>query len=149
MTQWHLAQMNVGTALFPMGDPRIAGFVNRLDEINALAEESPGFIWRLKSDSGNATDIKLTDNPLFIVNMSVWESVEALFDFTYKTAHAPVMAKRREWFEKPVEMHMVLWWVEAGRFPDAKEGLERLAHLRAHGPSEQVFTFKQRFAAPA
>src|SRR3989442_657127 len=105
MTQWHLAQMNVGTALFPMDDPRFKGFMDRLDDVNVLAESSPGFVWRLKSDSGNATDIKLTDNPLFIVNMSVWESVESLFDFTYKTAHAPVMAKRREWFEKPVEVH--------------------------------------------
>lgn len=148
MAKWHLAQMNVGTALFPMDDPRIADFVNQLDEINALAEQSPGFVWRLQSDSGNATDIKLTDNPNFIINMSVWENADALFTFIYKSAHTEVMARRREWFARPVEMHMVLWWIEAGALPTAEEGLARLRHLNANGPSAHAFTFKQRFPEP-
>src|SRR5579862_4174792 len=83
MTEWHIAQMNVGTTLFPTDDPRIAGFMEKLDEVNAVADSSPGFVWRLQTESGNATDIKPTDNPNFIVNMSVWSSVEALFEFVY------------------------------------------------------------------
>lgn len=148
MTEWHIAQLNVGTALYDVDDPRMAGFTGRLDEINALADAAQGFVWRLQSDSGNATDIKLTDNPLFIVNLSVWDGIEALFDFAYKTEHARVMAGRRQWFEKPTEDFLVLWWVPAGALPSAEEALERLAHLRAHGPSERAFTFKSRFPPP-
>jgi len=148
MSGWHIAQMNVGTVRFPTEDPRLAGFMNRLDEINALAEASPGFVWRLQSDQGNATDIVLTDNPLFLVNMSVWESVEALFAFVYRTSHQGVMAQRREWFERPDEEYQVLWWIPAGTTPTPQDGLERLRHLQQHGPSPHAFTFRQKFAPP-
>jgi hypothetical protein len=148
MTDWHLAQMNVGTARHPMEDPRMAGFVSRLDAINALADESPGFVWRLQSESGNATDIKLAEDPLFIVNMSVWETVEALFDFVYRTVHAEVMAGRRDWFERPAEAYQVLWWVAAGHLPTPEEGLARLERLRREGPSAAAFTFKAKFPPP-
>ena len=148
MTEWHLAQMNVATALYPMDDPGMGEFMARLDEINALAEASPGFVWRLQSDSGNATDIQVSEDPRFIVNMSVWGSVEDLFDYAYKSAHRLVMAKRRQWFERPAEAYQVLWWVPAGHEPTVEEGLARLEHLRRHGPSATAFTFKQRFAAP-
>jgi len=148
MTGWHVAQMNVGTTLFPIGDPRIAGFVDKLDEINRLADSSPGFVWRLQSASGNATDIKMSDDPNFIVNMSVWASAEALFDFVYKTAHRLVMAQRREWFARPAGAYMVLWWVPAGTIPTVDNGLDRLAHLDAHGPSDYAFTFKEKYPAP-
>ena len=145
---WHIAQMNVGRTVAPLDSPAIADFMAALDSINALAEASPGFVWRLQSDSGNATDIKTTDDPLFIVNMSVWASVEALFDFVYKSAHTPVMGRRREWFERPAEAYQVLWWVPAGHRPTAAEGLARLDRLRLHGPSAHAFSFKQRFPAP-
>ena len=148
MTEWHIAQMNVATGLFPMEDQRMAEFVGLLDSVNALAEQSPGFVWRLKSEQGNATDIKVTDDPKFIVNMSVWQSVEALFDFTYKSAHRLVMAKRRQWFEPPTGAYQVLWRVKAGVFPTAEEGLERLRHLDQHGPTAVAFTFKHKFPPP-
>jgi hypothetical protein len=148
MSRWHIAQMNVGTVRFPTDDPRLAGFMNRLDEINALAEASPGFVWRLQSDQGNATDIILTDNPLFIVNMSVWADVEALFAFVYRSAHQGVMTKRREWFERPDEAYQVLWWIPAGVHPTPQEGLERLHHLQQYGPTQHAFTFRQKFPPP-
>jgi hypothetical protein len=153
MTQWHIAQMNVGTTVEATDHPQLADFMNQLDEINALADSSPGLVWRLQSESGNATDIKPTgtnapDNPNFIVNMSVWENVESLFDFVYKTAHRLVMARRREWFEKPVTGYQVLWWVPAGQQPTVEEGLAKLAKLNAEGPTPEAFTFKARFPAP-
>jgi Domain of unknown function (DUF3291) len=148
MSGWHLAQINVASALFPLEDPRIAEFVARLDEINHLADTSPGFVWRLKSESGNATDIKASDDPNLIVNMSVWANAEALFDFVYKTAHRLVMAQRREWFARPASAYTVLWWVPAGHQPTVAEGLARLAHLDREGPTAQAFTFNTKFPAP-
>ena len=148
MTDWHIAQMNVATALYPLEDPRIADFIAALDEVNALAERSPGFVWRLKSEQGNATDIKVTDDPKMIVNLTVWASVETLFDFVYKSSHRLVMARRREWFERPVRAYQVMWWIAAGSVPSVEDGLARLAHLDAQGPSPYAFTFKQKFPPP-
>ena len=145
---WHIAQMNVGRTVAPLDSPALAGFMAALDGINALAEAAPGFVWRLQSDSGNATDIKVSDDPQFIVNMSVWSSVEALFDFVYQSAHTPVMGRRRQWFEKPAEAYQVLWWVPAGHKPTVEEGLARLAKLNAEGPSPEAFNFKSRFPTP-
>ena len=145
---WHIAQMNVGTMLYPTDDPRIAEFMNALDEINAMADSAPGFVWRLQSEQGNATDIVLTENPRFLVNMSVWQNVEALFDFVYRTSHRLVMAKRRNWFERPDGAYQVLWWVPAGTLPTPLEGLERLRWLEQNGPSPHAFTFRQKYAAP-
>lgn len=147
-TIWHIAQLNVARAVAPLDSPTLAEFTAALDGINALAEASPGFVWRLKSDSGNATDIKVGDDPNFIVNMSVWTSVEALFDFVYRTSHTKVMARRREWFEKPAEAFQVLWWVPAGHRPTVDEALARLQQLRRHGPGPDAFTFKERYPAP-
>lgn len=141
----NIAQMNVATALYDLDDERMAGFVNRLDEINALADASPGFVWRLQSEEGNATGIRAGDDPRLIVNISVWETVEALFDFAYRSDHRLVMAQRRTWFAKPDEPHQVLWWVPVGHEPDVEEGLARLGHLRAHGATAYAFTFKQAF----
>ncbi|HTV51925.1 MAG TPA: DUF3291 domain-containing protein, partial [Steroidobacteraceae bacterium] len=119
-----------------------------LDEVNALAERSPGFVWRLQSASGNATDIQVSSDPRFLVNMSVWQSVEALFDFVYRTAHTRFMSRRREWFEKPVQAYQVLWWIPAGHTPSVAEALARLEQLRQHGPTHEAFTFKQPFPPP-
>lgn len=143
-----LAQINVGRTLHPLDDPRMAGFVGRLDAINALAEASPGFRWRLQSDSGNATDIQVTDDPQFIVNMSVWRDAEALFDFVYRSAHREVMVLRRQWFEPPAGAFQALWWVPAGHRPSVEEGLAAIARLQAEGPTPAAFSFKSRFAPP-
>jgi len=148
MNRWHIAQLNVGTLLYPLEDPRIAEFVAGLEEVNALADASPGFVWRLQSASGNAIDIKTSDDPNFIVNMSVWANVEALGDFVYKSSHRLIMVKRREWFARPANAYMVLWWIEAGTIPTVFEGLARLAHLQAHGASPYAFTFKDKFPPP-
>jgi hypothetical protein len=146
--EWHIAQMNVGTALYPLEHPGMAEFMGLLDEVNALAEQSAGFVWRLQSDQGNATDIKLSDDPQFIVNMSVWQNVEALFDFAYRSSHRLVLAKRRQWFAPPASAYQVLWWVEAGAIPTAEEGLARLHHLDRHGPTAHAFTFRHKFPPP-
>ena len=150
MTQsnWHLAQLNVGRIVAPTDSPVLAEFMSALDGINALADRSPGFIWRLQGDNGNATQILPTPDPYFLINMSVWRSIESLFDFVYRSAHTHVMARRREWFEKPVEAYLVLWWVPAGYIPSTEEALARLAHLHASGPSPYAFTFRQHYPPP-
>lgn len=148
MTQWHIAQLNVATAVAPLDSPELAEFMAALDGVNALAEASPGFVWRLKSDSGNATDIQYSGDPKFIVNMSVWQSVEALFEFVYRSAHTRVMVRRREWFAKPAEAFHVLWWVPAGHEPTVEEAMARLKHLRQHGATAYAFTFKERYPVP-
>ncbi len=146
---WHLAQMNVGTFRFQPEDPRLAGFMDRLDDINALADQAPGFVWRLQSDSGNATDIDVGEGPLFVVNMSVWTSVAALTDFVYQTSHRDVMIQRRQWFEKPAGPYQVLWWIAAGHFPLPEEGLSRLRTLAASGPTSDAFSFSRQFPPPS
>ena len=145
---WNLAQMNVAMARYPTDDPRMDAFMSRLDGVNALADSQPGFVWRLQSDSGNATDIDAGGGPMFLVNMSVWESVEALSDFVYKTVHRDIMLRRREWFEKATGAHQVLWWVEAGHTPSVEEGLERLAELDEDGPSARAFSFAKPWPPP-
>jgi len=147
-SEWHVAQINVGTIKYPQDDPRMSGFMNRLDEINALAERSPGYVWRMQSESGNATDIDVGGAALFIANMSVWVSVETLFDYVYKTVHREVMIQRRRWFERPADLYQALWWIPAGHIPSAEEGLFRIEVLKEKGPSPAAFTFNERFLAP-
>jgi hypothetical protein len=143
----HIAQMNVGTALYDLDDRRMADFVNNLDRVNALADATPGFVWRLQSGQGNATDIQVTDDPRFIVNMSIWETVPALFDYVYRSGHREVMVRRRQWFRKPESPYHVLWWIEEGVRPTIEQGLRRLEHLAEHGPTPNAFTFKTVFPA--
>jgi len=145
---WHIAQMNVATAVEALDHPQLADFVGQLDAVNALADGSPGFVWRLQCDSGNATDIQAGDDPRYIVNMSVWASVEALFAFTYQSAHRMVMARRRDWFQRPEGAYQVLWWVPEAHRPTVDEGLARLAKLNADGPTPEAFIFKARFPPP-
>ena len=113
----HLAQINIGRILHPIDDPRMAGFVAQLDPINALADAAPGFVWRLQSSSGNATDVVYGDDPFVLVNMSVWESLEALRDYTYSSRHIGVFRDRAQWFEKMDQPHYCLWWVPAATSP--------------------------------
>src|SRR5690349_16357562 len=119
---YHLAQINIARLTAPLDDPRLADFVAQLDEVNALAERAPGFVWRLKSDSGNALDIAYGDDPMLLVNMSVWESVEALQEFTYARRHLEVFRQRGKWFEKMAQPSYCLWWRPAGDPPTVAEG---------------------------
>ncbi len=145
----HLAEINVARLRYPLEDPRVADFVDNLDAINALAERSPGFLWRLKDDTGNATHISAFDDPLVIVNLSVWDSVEALHAFAYKTVHRRFVQRRNEWFDLFDGPYLALWWVEPGAWPDAAEGRRRLAHLDAVGPTAWAFTFRNLFEPAA
>jgi hypothetical protein len=143
----HLAQINIARMLAPIESPVMADFVNNLDRINALADSSNGFIWRLTNEANNATSIKIFDDDFLIVNMSVWTSVEALFHFTYQSSHTDIFRRRKDWFSKMDEMHMALWYVAAGTIPSTDEAKKRLAHLNAHGETPYAFSFKSAFTA--
>ena len=145
---WHLAQINIGKLVAPQGDPRVQPFFDALDWINALADASPGFVWRLKDESGNAMGISYSPDPLLAVNMSVWRDADARFDFGYRSAHTPVMARRRDYFQRFDGVYQALWWIEAGTVPTVSEGLSRLWLLGRFGPCPQAFTFKAQFPAP-
>ena len=136
----HLAQLNIGRIRYEVNDPRMADFMNNLQRVNALAERSPGFVWRYQDDSGNATNSRpFGDDPRMAINMSVWESVEALEKFVWQTVHTRFYARKHEWFEKLDGAYFVLWWVPAGHRPSVQEAIDRLEHLKAHGPSEHAF----------
>ncbi|MEW1777583.1 DUF3291 domain-containing protein [Streptomyces sp. NPDC086777] len=143
----HLAQLNVATLRYPLDDPRMAPFVDLLDTVNAAADDAPGFVWRLVEDgAADATALRPAGEDV-IVNLTVWETQEALWAFTYRSEHLDVMRRRREWFQRHAEAHLVLWWVPAGHLPTTGEALERLADLRAHGPSARAFTFASAHSA--
>jgi hypothetical protein len=132
----------------PTDDPRVAEFMDRLDEINAIADDTPGFVWRLQTEEGNATSIHAFDDPLLLVNMSVWESIDALYEFTYRSSHTEVMRQRAKWFDKHEGPYQVLWWIPARHIPTLDEAKERLAILIDEGPSPAAFTFRTRFDPP-
>jgi hypothetical protein len=141
----HLAQLNVARLRAPMDDPRIDDFRNNLEPVNALAEASPGYVWRLQDESGDATSIKAFDDDLMILNLTVWESIDALADFVFRTGHVEFLRRRREWFEAPTEAITCMWWIPEGTLPTVEEAIARLDHLRAHGPTATAFTFRTRF----
>jgi hypothetical protein len=146
MAHFDLAQINVARLRAPLESPQLADFVGALDRINAVADGSPGFVWRLQDEAGNATAL----SPLgaeFIVNLSVWRDAQSLREFVYRSDHVGVMQRRREWFDK-MEIYMALWWVPRGHRPPAEEGIERLDLLRSRGPSAAAFTFAKPFPAP-
>ena len=145
MSNWHLAQINVGELKRERGDPVVQPFFDVLDEINALAEKSPGFVWRLEDETGNATGIQIAPEAKFILNMSVWEGFDALFNFVYRSQHTPVMARRKDWFEHFGSTYQALWWVPAGHTPTIDEAIARLWVLEKYGPSPRAFHFKARF----
>ena len=146
---YELAQTNIGRARWPIEDLRMGGFVGRLAEINELAEQAPGFIWRLKDDSGNATNLKVTNDPRVIINLSVWRSVDDLKAFTYRSAHVESFQLRRHWFDLWDGPHLAAWWVPAGRRPTIEHALAHLELLARHGPTPEAFTLKQPFPPPA
>jgi len=144
---WQLAQVNIGRVRGQMTDPIMADFVAQLPAINALADDSPGFVWRLQTEDGDATAFRPYDDPTILINMSVWTDLASLRDYVYRSAHAPVLRRRREWFERFEGVYVVLWWVAAGQRPTLPEAVERLAHLEAHGPTPYAFSFRQAFDA--
>ena len=147
MSKYQLAQINIGNLAAPLDSPQLKDFVDNLDRINELAEASPGFIWRLKGDGNDATSLRpLGDNVL--VNMSVWRDIESLKDYVYRSAHTQIMRRRREFFTRMGESHMVLWWVAVGHEPSVAEAVQRLMHLRQHGPSREAFTFGEAYPPP-
>ena len=141
----HLAQLNVGRLRAPIEDPAIDDFRLNLERINALAEVSPGYVWRLQDENGDATSIKPFDDDLEIINLTVWSSIEALAEFTYRSGHLDFLRRRRDFFEVPTRPILCLWWIAEGTLPTVGEALARLEHLRAHGPTPNAFTFRQRF----
>jgi hypothetical protein len=147
--QWCLAELNVARLRAPLDDPATKDFVEALDAINALAEQSPGFVWRLQTGDGNATSIKVFDDELTITNMSVWESIDALNDYVYRSGHVQFLRRKREWFEHYGSVHLVLWWVPRGEIPTIDDALTRLAQLEQLGPTPGAFTFTKSFPAPA
>jgi hypothetical protein len=145
---YHLAQINIARLVAPIDDPRIADFVAQLDTINGLAESSPGFVWRLKSESGNSTDIAYNDDPFVIPNLSVWESLEALRNFVYRSQHVGVFKDRAKWFEKTDKANYCLWWIPAGHLPTVAEARARLEHYQLHGATSHSFWFSKFFPQP-
>jgi hypothetical protein len=142
----HLAQLNVARLVAPEGDPRVAPFFENLLRINQLGDDSPGFVWRLQDDSGlGATDIKAWDDPLMILNLTVWESVEALRAYAYRTEHVDFLKRRLEFFEPHAGPHLALWWIPEGEIPAVEDAIARIEHLAANGPSEKAFTFARIF----
>jgi hypothetical protein len=144
----HVALLNVARMRAPLDSPPLAEFVANLDPVNAVADGSPGFVWRHQDDNGNSTSVRVLDDDTLLVNLAVWESVDALAAFAYDGAHRDIMRKRRRWFDRMAEPYLVLWWVPSGHEPSVGEAVDRLLHLRTHGPTPEAFTFKDRFPAP-
>ena len=145
----HLAQVNIARMKVPLDDAAMAGFVARIEEINALAEGSPGFVWRLAAGQGSSLYLRPYDDDRILFNLSVWQSVEALHDFVYRSAHVQLFRQRFDWFVRFDGSYVALWWVRQGHEPTVDEAKARLAHIEAHGPTPHAFTFKAPFPPPA
>ncbi|WP_076417884.1 DUF3291 domain-containing protein [Colwellia sp. UCD-KL20] len=143
----HLAQLNIATAKYDLETIEMKDFMDNLDPINAIAESSKGFVWRLQDEAGDATSIQFFDDPRTIVNMSIWESVDSLKDFMFRTHHKDFFKRKSEWFTKEAEDTYVLWWVPEGTIPTLEQAVQKLYYLRKHGETPQAFTFKSNFKA--
>jgi Domain of unknown function (DUF3291) len=147
MSQYELAQLNIGKTKGPLDSPLLADFVANLERINALADSSPGFVWRLQTPEGNATALRPFGDDT-IVNMSVWQDINSLRNYVYRSAHAEILKRRKEWFQHMSEAFVVLWWVPRGHLPTIEEAKAKLELLRRIGPSERAFTFRQAYPPP-
>jgi hypothetical protein len=147
-SSYELAQLNIGIAKGPMDSTVMAEFVANLDRINALADGAAGFVWRLQTEEGDATALRPFPDENLLVNMSVWRDLESLSKFVYRSAHAEILGRRREWFERMSDAYLVLWWVPAGHRPTMDEAIAKLERLRAEGPTSEAFTFRRAFPAP-
>lgn len=145
---YYLAQINIALMKAPLTDPIMSEFADALDEVNAVADQSPGFVWRLKTASGNATDIHVYPDPRVLVNVSVWQGVESLKAYVYKSLHGDFFARRRQWFERFKGEHFGMWWIPAGHVPTAEEGKVKLEYLELHGDSLECFTFAKPYPPP-
>jgi hypothetical protein len=145
---WHLAQLNVARAVAAYDSPELASFMDRLEDINALGESAGGFVWRLKNDDGNTIGIGAHPDPLVVFNLSVWESVDDLYDFAYHSGHMDVFRRRKEWFGPFGAASMAMWWLPAGELPAMDEALRRLTLVDEIGPTPEAFTFRSRFPPP-
>jgi len=148
VSKYHIAQLNIATLLAPIDSPQLSDFVSNMDRINALAEESPGFVWRFQTKDGDATGLDCFCSGK-TVNLSLWGSTEALHNYVYRSAHVEIIRRKKEWFYKMGEAYMVLWWVPAGHIPSIEEAAQKLKMLRERGPSAEAFTFKKAFPAPS
>lgn len=146
-SKFHLAQANIARMRAPLDDPLMEGFAARLEPLNALADSSPGFVWRLQTEEGDATSVQAFDDELILFNLSVWESIEALDAYVYRSNHVAAVQKRAEWFERPTKSPLVLWWIDAGHIPTEAEAQERFDLLWQNGPTPAAFTFRTRFDA--
>jgi hypothetical protein len=147
--RYHLAQVNIARMLAPIDAPTMQTFVELLDEVNALADASPGFVWRLQGGEGNATYLRPYDDDRILFNMSVWASIDALRAYAYGGAHAAVMRRRREWFTLLEQPSVALWWIPAGHVPSVDGAVRRLDYLQRHGPTGYAFTFRTTFEPSA
>ncbi len=148
-SRWHLAQFNIAKTKYSLDDPRMADFVNNLDPINTLGDDSPGWVWRYSTDSGNSMDERIFDDPDIALNYTIWEDVDSLHNYTYRTEHKEFLRRRREWFVPMPEWPIVvLWWIPAGTIPSLAEAKAKLIELRDNGPSASAFTFREQFPQP-
>ena len=145
MAAHQLAQVNVATLRAPLDGPELGGFVAQLEPLNALADQSPGFVWRLQTEDGDATAIRPYEDNRILINLSVWTDLAALRGYVFQSDHATYMRRRREWFERFERVYVALWWVPAGHRPSVAEAVDRLAHLEAHGPTAHAFGFATPF----
>ncbi|MFD9326941.1 DUF3291 domain-containing protein [Streptomyces sp. NPDC060065] len=146
---YELAQVNIGRLKAPLDSPQLKDFVEALDPVNAVADAADGFVWRLQSDSGDATDLAVFDDEWLIINMSTWRDTNALTAFMYQGQHRELLARRRDWFERVEEAMVAMWWVPAGHRPTVAEAEERILHLRDRGPTAYAFTLRKSFPAGA
>lgn len=145
---YELAQLNIARKKYDDDDPRFAGFMDHLDRINALGDAAPGAIWRFTDGSGAAIETQVFDDPNLLVNLTVWSDVESLWNFAYRSEHGEFLRRRNEWFDIEIAATTVLWWVPKGHRPTPDEAIERLEHLRAHGPSPSAFSFRDAHEPP-
>jgi hypothetical protein len=146
--KYHLAQYNIARLRAPLDSPQLADFMAVLEPLNKLADESPGFVWRHQTEEGNSTSVRVRGDPMILINFSVWEDVDPLFEYAYHSAHVEMYRRRREFFGEHAEAYSVLWWVPEGHEPSVEEAEERLDFLQEHGPTERAFTFKKQFPPP-
>ncbi len=146
--KYNLAQINIAKARAEMNDPIMQGFVARLDEINRIADNAEGFVWRLQSEAGDSTAIRVFEDNLILVNISLWESLEALKNYVYKTKHVELVRDRQAWFTSYAGANQAIWWLPVGHIPRIEEAKEKLDYLEKHGPSPKAFVFGKNFPAP-
>ncbi len=149
MSKYQLAQINIARMRgVTINDPVMKEFFDNLDAVNAIAESSDGFVWRLKDDSNNATSLNPYDDEQIIINVSVWESIGQLENFMYRTLHSEFLKRRKEWFHRFGKVYTAMWWTPAGKFPTMQEAADKLEYLQQHGPTALVFDFKKKFESP-